>query len=114
MLNFRAKMSTFVLKWSEHCDHQHLNAMKYKVLATMMAVLGFGASCSSTRQHKGADQPEEQPVAQQDTVEVPQIRLMYGVPPAAFRMEAIKSAPEQPTPSQNEQTENPLKVIDNE
>ncbi|MBR5844951.1 MAG: hypothetical protein IKY65_01655 [Rikenellaceae bacterium] len=88
--------------------------MKYKVLATMMAVLGFGASCSSTRQHKGAEQPEEQPAAQQDTVEMPQIRLMYGVPPVVFREEALKTAPEQPETAQPEQTENPLKVIDNE
>lgn len=39
---------------------------------------------------------------------------MYGVPPVAFREEALKTAPEQPETTQPEQTENPLKVIDNE
>lgn len=83
----------------------------------MMAVLGFGASCSSTRQQKTTEQPEEQPTIQQDTVDVPQIRLMYGVPPVVFREGAVKNAPEQPEQApqtQTEQTENPLKVIDNE
>lgn len=81
--------------------------MKYKVLATMMALLGFGASCSSTRQQKSDDQPEEQPIVQQDTIEMPQIQLMYG-PPPAFRVEKIQvetgEAEQQPE-------ENPLKVI---
>lgn len=85
--------------------------MKYKVLATMMALLGFGASCSSTRQQKAPEQPEEQPAVQQDTVEMPQIRLMYGVPPVAFREEALKTTPEQTLP---EQTENQPKATDNQ
>ncbi len=80
----------------------------------MMALLGFGASCSSTRQHKTPEQPEEQPAVQQDTVEMPQIRLMYGVPPVVFREEALKTTPEQPEQAQPEQSENPLKVIDNQ
>lgn len=86
--------------------------MKYKVLATMMAVLGFGASCSSTRQQKTTDQPEEQPAVQQDTVEVPQIRLMYGVPPTVFREGAISNAPKQ-TESTEQPAENQLKAVDN-
>ena len=88
--------------------------MKYKVLATMMALLGFGASCSSTRQQKAPEQPEEQPAVQQDTVEVPQIRLMYGVPPVVFREGAVRNSTEQSEQTQPEQSENPLKVIDNE
>lgn len=88
--------------------------MKYKVLATMMAMLGFGASCSSTRQQKATEQPEEQPTIQQDTVEVPQIRLMYGVPPVVFREGAVSNSTEQSEQAQPEQSENPLKVIDNE
>ena len=88
--------------------------MKYKVLATMMAVLGFGASCSTTRQQKAPEQPDEQPAVQQDSVEMPQIRLMYGVPPVVFREEALKTTPEQPEQAQPEQTESPLKVIDNQ
>ena len=79
-----------------------------------MAMLGFGASCSSTRQHKVPEQPEEQPTIQQDTVEVPQIRLMYGVPPVVFREGAVKTSTEQSEQAQPEQSENPLKVIDNE
>lgn len=105
-------MRTFVLKWSGGSDHQHRKAMKYKVLATMMAMLGFGASCSSTRQHKAPEQPEEQPTIQQDTVEMPQIRLMYGVPPVVFREGAARNSAEQP--QEEKSTENPLKVIDNE
>lgn len=107
-------MRTFVLKWSGGSDHQHRKAMKYKVLATMMALLGFGASCSSTRQQKAPEQPEEQPAVQQDTVEMPQIRLMYGVPPVVFREGAVKNSTEQSEQAQPEQSENPLKVIDNE
>ena len=84
----------------------------------MMAMLGFGASCSSTRQHKAPEQPEEQPeeqpAVQQDSVEMPQIRLMYGVPPVVFREEALKTTPEQTEQAQPEQTEHPLKVIDNQ
>ena len=105
-------MITFVLIWLGYIRLKHRNNMKYKVLATMMAVLGFGASCSSTRQHKGAEQPEEQPAVQQDTVEMPQIRLMYGVPPVAFREGAARNSAEQP--QEEKSTENPLKVIDNE
>lgn len=107
-------MITFVLIWLGYTRRKHHNNMKYKVLATMMAVLGFGASCSSTRQQKATEQPEEQPTVQQDSVEMPQIRLMYGVPPVAFRKEALKTTPEQPETAQPEQTENPLKVIDNQ
>ena len=70
--------------------------MKYKVLAAMMALLGFGASCSSTRQQKSAPQSEEQPAVQQDSIELPAIRLMYGVPPVALRQEAIETAPQTP------------------
>ncbi len=80
----------------------------------MMALLGFGASCSSTRQQKTAEQPEEQPTVQQDSIETPQIRLMYGVPPVAFRKEALQATPEQPETTQPEQTESPLKMIDNQ
>lgn len=80
----------------------------------MMALLGFGASCSSTRQQKATEQPEEQPTIQQDTVEMPQIRLMYGVPPVVFREEALKTTPEQPEQAQPEQTESQPKVIDNQ
>lgn len=112
MRNFRAKMRTFVRTWVVRYDHQYRKAMKYKVLATMMALLGFGASCSSTRQQKATEQPEEQPAVQQDTVEMPQIRLMYGVPPVAFRQEALKTTPEQS--EEAKPAENPLKVIDNE
>ncbi len=112
MRNFRAKMRTFVREWFVRYDHQHRKAMKYKVLATMMAVLGFGASCSSTRQQKTTEQPEEQPAVQQDTVEMPQIRLMYGVPPVVFREGAARNSAEQP--QEEKPTENPLKVIDNE
>lgn len=79
----------------------------------MMAMLGFGASCSTTRQQKATEQPEEQPAVQQDTVEVPQIRLMYGVPPVVFREGAVKNVPEQ-NESTEKPAENPLKVIDNE
>ncbi len=75
----------------------------------MMAMLGFGASCSTTRQQKLTEQPEEQPVVQQDTVEVPQIRLMYG-PPPAVRIDKAQVAPEEA----QQPAENPLKVIDNE
>ena len=105
-------MRTFVLKWSGGSDHQHRKAMKYKVLATMMALLGFGVSCSSTRQQKTTEQPEEQPAVQQDTVEVPQIRLMYGVPPVVFREGAVSNSAEQP--QEAKPAENPIKVIDNE
>ena len=80
----------------------------------MMAMLGFGASYSSTRQQKAPEQPEEQPTIQQDTVEVPQIRLMYGVPPVVFREGAVRNSTEQSEQAQPEQSENPLKVIDNE
>ena len=45
---------------------------------------------------------------------MPQIRLMYGVPPVVFREGAVSNSTEQSEQAQPEQSENPLKVIDNE
>lgn len=45
---------------------------------------------------------------------MPQIRLMYGVPPVVFREGAVRNSTEQSEQAQPEQSENPLKVIDNE
>ena len=79
----------------------------------MLALLGFGAPCSSTRQQKSNEQPKEQPAVQQDTVEVPAIILMYGVPPVALRQEAIETAPQTPEEEPTAQPTAPQTTTEN-
>lgn len=64
--------------------------MRFKVLSTLLALLGFGASCSGVRHAgKSAEQaPGEVPDREIDTQYVePPIRLMYGVPPRDYRVQ---------------------------
>ena len=65
------------------------NFMKFKLLSLLLALFGFGASCSGTRSatKSGTATPPESGVdTLRDTIyEQPPLRLMYGVPPRGYR-----------------------------
>lgn len=71
--------------------------MKYKVIASILALLGFGSSCSTVKQSNGRQETDPPSEIREDSVEVPQIRLMYGVPRAEFR--PAEAAPQEPVES---------------
>jgi len=71
--------------------------MKYKAIAAILAMLGFGTSCSTVKHPKSEQKPDKPAEVLTDTVEIQQIRLMYGVPRAEFRQPEVMQ--EQPAES---------------
>lgn len=68
--------------------------MRFRLLYAMLALLGFGASCSGVRHaEKTSGSPTDVPAdavddGSSDTVYMqPPIRLMYGVPPVGYRLQ---------------------------
>lgn len=79
--------------------------MKYKAIATILAMLGFGTSCSTVKHPKSEQKSDKPTEIMTDTVEIQQIKLMYGVPRAEFRQpEVMQEQPADSGASAEEQT----------